>query len=223
MRQECDTRQKLLGAATKLMWENSYGSVSVDDICVRAGVRKGSFYYFFPSKCDLTVAAFEDLWQQKQHTYDQIFSPLVPPLERLVNHCQSILESQRQKFEEYGKVCGCPYFTLGAEMSTQEEKIRLKIEEMAARFRRYYESTLYELLQDGLIAPADPAVKAQEMLSFLMGALLQAKVSNSLVPLHNLSAGVFRLLGITEEALRSEGRSSQPDEMELSTASACEA
>ena len=196
MKQECDTRQKLLGAATALMWESSYGSVSVDDICTKAGVRKGSFYYFFPSKCDLTVAAIEDLWVQKQAYYDQSFSPLIPPMERLVNHCRMILESQQEKQQEFGKVCGCPYFTLGAEMSTQDEKIRLKIEHVINRFARYYEATLCELIQSGEMEATDPAAKSQELISFICGALLQAKISNSLTPLKNLSRGVFLLLGI---------------------------
>jgi len=52
-----DARQRLLDATIDLIWQNSYGAVTVDDICERAGVKKGSFYYFFPSKTDLVVAA----------------------------------------------------------------------------------------------------------------------------------------------------------------------
>ena len=46
----------------ELIWEQSYGSVSVDVICERAGARKGSFYHFFPSKSDLAAVAIEDHW-----------------------------------------------------------------------------------------------------------------------------------------------------------------
>jgi TetR/AcrR family transcriptional repressor of nem operon len=46
-----------------MIWESSYGSVSVDDICTKAGVNKGSFYYAFKSKSDLAVAAFERHWE----------------------------------------------------------------------------------------------------------------------------------------------------------------
>jgi len=41
------TKDKLLQVAFDLLWDNSYGSVSVGDICERAGVNKGSFYHFF--------------------------------------------------------------------------------------------------------------------------------------------------------------------------------
>ncbi len=41
-------KEKLLQVAFDLIWQQSYGSVSVDDICERAKVKKGSFYHFFP-------------------------------------------------------------------------------------------------------------------------------------------------------------------------------
>jgi TetR/AcrR family transcriptional regulator, transcriptional repressor for nem operon len=42
-----DMKERLTDAALDLMWENSYGTTSVDSICERAGAKKGSFYYFF--------------------------------------------------------------------------------------------------------------------------------------------------------------------------------
>jgi TetR/AcrR family transcriptional repressor of nem operon len=54
-----NARQLLLNAACDLLWEKSYHSVTVDDICARAGVRKGSLYHFFDSKSAVAVAALE--------------------------------------------------------------------------------------------------------------------------------------------------------------------
>ena len=59
-----DTKQRLLNTALKLVWEQSYGSVSVDQICEKADVRKGSFYHFFASKADLAIAAAEEHWNK---------------------------------------------------------------------------------------------------------------------------------------------------------------
>ena len=97
----------------EMIWESSYGSVSVDDICTKAGVNKGSFYYAFKSKSDLAVAAFERYWENKQPRLDKIFSPQVPPLERLDNYCQQIIKDQKEKYESFGKMldgfaCGSP-------------------------------------------------------------------------------------------------------------------
>ena len=78
-----DTRHRLLEAATSLIWESSYGAASVEGICQRAGVNKGSFYHFFPSKSELAVAALASEWEARKPQWDEFFSPLVAPLDRL--------------------------------------------------------------------------------------------------------------------------------------------
>ena len=52
-----DMKKRLTDAALDLMWENSYGTTSVDAICERAGAKKGSFYYFFKSKSATGLAS----------------------------------------------------------------------------------------------------------------------------------------------------------------------
>ena len=39
------------------MWHGSYGSLTVDNICLYAGINKGSFYHFFDGKAALASAA----------------------------------------------------------------------------------------------------------------------------------------------------------------------
>ena len=136
MKPESDTKRKLLDAAMQMIWESSYGSVSVDDICSKANVNKGSFYYAFKSKSDLAVAAFEHYWKQKQPKMDAMLSSQVPPLERLDNYCRMIILDQKTKYESFGKMLGCPFCSLGCELSTQDEKIRQKAEEMSQRMAR---------------------------------------------------------------------------------------
>ena len=56
------SKHRLIEAAAQVLHQRSYGSVGVDELCARAGVRKGSFYHFFESKRDLTLAAIEANW-----------------------------------------------------------------------------------------------------------------------------------------------------------------
>jgi len=53
------TRDKLLAAAEAEMLDKGYPGTTVDEICDRAGVSKGSFYHFFPTKEDLGLAVLE--------------------------------------------------------------------------------------------------------------------------------------------------------------------
>src|SRR2546426_10115036 len=99
-----DAKEKLLDIAFQLIWDNSYGSVSVDQICERAKVNKGSFYHFFGTKADLAVAAYEEHWREKQPDMDRLFSPQVPPLERLSGWGSYVYEGQQRKADECGQV-----------------------------------------------------------------------------------------------------------------------
>jgi TetR/AcrR family transcriptional repressor of nem operon len=195
MKPECATRRRLLETAMALIWENSYGTVSVDDICRHAEVKKGSFYYFFPSKSELTVAAMEADWQAKQPVFDGIFSPQVAPLERLERFCALTLDGQSAKRTACGKVCGCPMMTLGAELSTQDEAIRAKAAEILGRYVRYLESALRDAQADGVVSDGDPRELAEQIFALCQGALLHARVTNDLAPLRRLSGSVRRMVG----------------------------
>jgi len=190
-----DAQEKLLQVAFDLIWNNSYGAVSVDQICERARVNKGSFYHFFPSKADLAVAAYEEHWREKQPELDRIFSPQVSPLERLERWCQYIYDRQQQKAEKYGHVCGCPYASIGAELATQDEKIRAKAQELVERNIRYVESALREAQRQGLVSIDDPKVAAERVYSVALGMVLHAKVRNDLGPLRQLQPTIMDIIG----------------------------
>jgi TetR/AcrR family transcriptional repressor of nem operon len=180
----------------EMIWESSYGSVSVEDICTRAGVNKGSFYYAFKSKSDLAVAAFERHWETKQPLLDKIFSSQTPPLKRLDDYCELIIRDQKEKYESFGKMLGCPFCSVGSELSTQDEKIRLKTGQMGVRLIKYLESMVRDLAAAGLIEVKDTKELAEEIYSYIAGVLVQAKIENSLKHVERLQHGVMRLLGV---------------------------
>jgi TetR/AcrR family transcriptional regulator, transcriptional repressor for nem operon len=190
-----DAKEKLLRVAFDLIWRQSYGAVSVDDICERAEVKKGSFYHFFPSKSDLTAAAYEEHWQQMRPKYDSIFSPQTPPLERIDNYCKRVYESQKENLEKTGRVLGCPFACAGAELSTQDEKIRTKSKEMFDRMCSYIESALRDAHKAGQIESQDFLAKSQAIFCFILGRLLQARVSNDVEVLRDLSPVVMKMIG----------------------------
>jgi len=195
-----DTKHRLLEAANELIWTQSYGSVSVDDICAKADVHKGSFYHFFPSKSDLAVAAIEECWQQSREWLDRIFSPQTRPLERISLYCEGVYEHQREKAKKIGKVCGCPFASLGSEQSTLDEPIRQKAKEIFNRMDKYLETALRDAAREGLIAKSDAAAAARDVMALVEGIMLEAKVQNDLAIIKRLKPAVFRLLGVTEMA-----------------------
>ncbi len=175
-----DAKERLMQAASDLIWEESYGAVTIDDICKRAEVKKGSFYYFFESKSDLSVAALEWLWQtEMKPTLDERFSPSREPLERLRLYLEGVYTYHAENAKKTGKVIGCPMCTLGSEVCTQETKLTDAIRELFARKRRYYESTIRDAMAEGSIEPGDAAQKAMALFALIDGTTTQARIMNN--------------------------------------------
>ena len=188
-------REKLLSVAFDLIHENSYGAVGVDQICKRAKVNKGSFYYFFKTKTDLVVAAYEEHWRLKQPDYERIFDPQHPPLKRLELWCEYIRGVQKLRHKKYGQVCGCPYTSVGGEMATQDKKVRLKTRDWIDRHVRYLTGTIADAMLAGDVRPGDAEVKARLVHAFVIGLLLRAKIFNDLKVLNHLEEAIFDLVG----------------------------
>jgi TetR/AcrR family transcriptional repressor of nem operon len=204
MKPTCATKQRLLETVIDLIWEHNYGSVSVDDICRRAKILKGSFYHFFPSKADLAVAALEERWNKiVRPRLEAIFVPGVPPLDRLAAYCDYIYENQRRQKERVGRACGCPFATIGSEQCTEEEKIRLKSQETAERYVAFIRQALQDAARDGLLdgAPAEIDARARELYSFVLGMLLQTRIEDDIEIVRRFKPAFLRLSGVRRGAL----------------------
>ena len=67
-----DARERLVAAATELFSERAYGAVGIAEIASRAGVQKGSFYYFFSSKEALALAVIDQHWAWQRGQWEQV-------------------------------------------------------------------------------------------------------------------------------------------------------
>ncbi len=196
-----NTKQKLVDTAWQLLWTSSYGAVSVDDICKAAGVKKGSFYHFFPSKVDLAIAAMEETFASIKPEYDAMFSAGNPPLQRFSDLAEHMIAGQEDAAKRYGKVCGCPCISLGSEMAGQEVAVREAFDKISVGKERYYENAIRDLIAEGLVsADTDAKAKAGELSTFIVGQLTVARIQNDLGALkRTLKTGMFKVLGVAAE------------------------
>jgi TetR/AcrR family transcriptional repressor of nem operon len=193
-----DANERLMDAALDLIWEQSYGAVTIDDICTRAGVKKGSFYYFFDSKSDLAIAALERMWlETSKPKMDRTFSPSVEPLARITSYLQQMYEFQAELKQKHGKVLGCPVMSVGSETCTCDEEtaVGVKIREMFSRKRRYYESAIRDAIAEGSIEAGDAAEKATALAGLIEGICSQARILNDPEVLRQLPDLAMRILG----------------------------
>jgi len=193
-----NARQRLMEAVGELIWAGSYGTTTIDQICEKAGVKKGSFYYFFDSKADLAAAAIDREWQKRRPELDSLFSATVPPLERLKRYCDYGYRFQLENKAKFGCVLGCPLFSLGSEISTQEDRLQKKIQEILDQKRCYLESAIRDAHAAGLIHVPDAAARARTLFAYYQGLLTEARIHNDLEVLQEALRGTYELLGVKE-------------------------
>jgi TetR/AcrR family transcriptional repressor of nem operon len=193
-----DAKEKLMDAVLELIWAGSYGSTTIDNICEKAGVKKGSFYYFFESKSELAAEAFEASWNSKRVQLDSIFSPTVPPLERLKKYFDFGYDFQREIKAKHGRVLGCPQVTLGCEICTQEDALQKKIQGIMEQKRKYLESAIRDAHAAGEIHAPDAAAKSRMLLAYYEGLLTQARIQNDVEVLREMASGLSTILEIKE-------------------------
>src|ERR1700724_2086346 len=198
---QCESKLKLLRTAHELISQQSYGSVGVDQICEQSGVKKGSFYHFFRSKSELTVAAYEYHWAGLQETLDRVFAAEKLPLDRLDDYFNHVQQNQTERFQRFGRLLGCPFVSLGCELSTQDESIRLMAQKISEGKCRYLEATLRDGIEGGKIPPRDPQILARELHSYLVGIVQEGKIANDLRVLERMRPGAYRMLGLGEPEL----------------------
>jgi TetR/AcrR family transcriptional repressor of nem operon len=191
-------RGRLIESAIGLIHAGSYGAVSVNDLCAGAGVKKGSFYHFFPTKRDLALAAIDAYWERHRTSlFEEAFAPDVPPLDRIARFFQRLAPWSAAAAVE-GMLLGCPFGNLGVEMATQDEAIRERVREVFGHITKYFTRTIQEAREAGDIGEVDVHVAAGRLLTYLEGLYLLAKVEND--------PQIFeRFGGVTNELIAADG------------------
>ncbi len=190
-------KQKLIDAARQLIWQRGYTAVGVNELCRQANVKPGSFYYFFPSKRDLLLAALEENWLQTQTTVlEPAFAPTVPTLERIPTIFELACLQQQQRLADGGKVIGCAFGSMGSELGHQDEIVRQKVEEIFGRFCTYFERALTEAVEAGLLEPDGIPTRARAILAYLEGVLLLARTHNNVEIINQLTPMALAIAGI---------------------------
>lgn len=189
-------KERLMEAAMDLMWRNSYGAASVDAICERAGAKKGSFYYFFKSKSELAAAALEGDWNKKRAEMDSIFSPTVPPLERFDRYFDFVHDRLSELQKKCGSILGCPFVSVGSEVSTQDQTVRDTIDRIMDRKMNYFISAVRDAAAQRLIDAPDPEAKARALFACYQGTMAQARIQNDIELLRQFKQVAWDVLGV---------------------------
>jgi TetR/AcrR family transcriptional repressor of nem operon len=175
---QSDARERLIEAAGDLWHARSYADVGVSEICDHAGVQKGSFYHFFPSKRDLALAVIDDRWQR---TGVGVMAPILtgpqPPLERLSLLFERGLEEQLALKEATGTTVGCGFGNMAVEMGTVDEVLRERLARLFDDWAGLIQRALDDAVDAGDLPAIDTWQAARGVLAYIegLGVLIKAK------------------------------------------------
>ena len=78
-----ERKQQLVDAAMVLFAERGYAATRISDICERAGVAKGLFYWYFPTKLDLFSELVRSMRHRLRRSQADAMDVDADPIERL--------------------------------------------------------------------------------------------------------------------------------------------
>jgi TetR/AcrR family transcriptional repressor of nem operon len=200
-----DARERLLAATNELTWKLGYNAVTVDAICEKADVKKGSFYHYFESKPALAKAALETQWETySRPMLEASFAPDIPPLERLQRYLETMYQMQKEKKQRGERVLGCPIFSVAMSGDGVDTDVFEAAQRALKRKLRYFQSAIQEANEAGVIKVEDAEAATQAVYSLFEGAWARARIQNSPEPLAGLYEQTLRLLGAPPPAAKSK-------------------
>lgn len=184
-----DARDRIVSTAARLFLERSYHDVGVEELCAVANVRKGSFYHYFSSKAELAKAVVD--------LHLAVFQARLAdtPGERLSAIPDAIAGIQSGLQRQFGRLVGCPFGNLAAELSTTDEAVRSHLAGRLAALENHLASICRDAAADGTLRnDVDPDRLAHALFAHYQGLILLAKLHGSTVTdlapaLHEFIAG----------------------------------
>jgi TetR/AcrR family transcriptional repressor of nem operon len=177
------SKDDILQVGLDLVLSRGFNATGVEAILKQAKVPKGSFYNFFPSKEEFSLAIIDKFVNARRKVFNPIFSDKsIPQLERVKRSFETLIAI----FEADDCSKGCLLGNLGQEMADQSENVRLRLEGSLQEWSGRVSGLLQQAqLEKAIPADLDAGMLAENLISSFQGALLRSKVKKSAEPLRD--------------------------------------
>ena len=191
-----NVKERLLDAALSLFATGGYNAVGVKEIVDKAGVPKGSFYAYFPSKETLGCAVIDRYSQMSGDRLRALTAPDDGPVERLRRHFAEL----SQDVVTNNFLIGCLLGRFSTETAGQSEPMR---QHLLKRFADWSKALAQVIGEAAHRRQMSAALTPKETATFLLnsweGAVLRARVDRNRAPLDTFEKVVFASLFKGEE------------------------
>ncbi|WP_228098189.1 TetR/AcrR family transcriptional regulator [Chitinilyticum piscinae] len=193
MRTQTDTREHLLATATAILLGKGFAAVGLAEILAAAGVPKGSFYHYFPSKEGFGVALLQRYFEH----YDERLQRLLCPEQGSARDCLLAYFSGWQHcHSNEGAMPGCLVVKLAGEVADLSEPMREELARGTARIVARLAECLARGQQEGsIVRSLDAAQLASNLYSLWLGSALRSKVQHDAASQQQALVLTAQLLG----------------------------
>lgn len=187
-----DTKAELIRSGLEHLTENGFASSGLDKILKKAGVPKGSFYFYFSSKEAFGHAVLKSYAKYFENKLDAcLLDPSYTPLERIKN----FVEDAKQGMVRHDFKRGCLVGNLGQEVDLLPDSFREKLIDIFANWQKRVATCLKEAQVSGELSKE---VNCDDIAEFFWtgweGAVSRAKLEESVHPLDNYLAFFIQIL-----------------------------
>jgi TetR/AcrR family transcriptional repressor of nem operon len=174
------TRERLVRTAARLFLARSCHGVGVNEICAEAGVKKGSFYHFFPSKTDLVIAVVDHHADSMWELLDSRERAARGPVNKIRAFPEVVSAIQYSLVKTFGRVVGCPLGNLAVELATTDDAAGKRVADVFTRLEERLAGHCWDAAEVGqLAAGVNPDEMAHMLIATMEGMVLLAKATGS--------------------------------------------
>jgi TetR/AcrR family transcriptional regulator, transcriptional repressor for nem operon len=189
-----EVRASLIAAGERLIHRRGFNGSGVKDVAAAAGVPKGSFYNYFPSKDAFVVAVVEEYWRSIEVRYGSILKDTtLAPRDRVIGFFRAMADDNELR----DFTLGCLLGNMALELADGSPQMRGKLAELFAR----WETALAEALRDGqaqgeVAADRDVLELAATLVEAWEGAVMRGKIDQGRAAYERFESVVVpRLIG----------------------------
>jgi len=197
-----DTKERLIKTAMDLFLGKGYGAVGTAEICAGAGVNKGTFYHFFPSKSALLIATIEHYSAEIADKFEQIAQTKAGPGCKLKALFRVPSEANRAWRELNGFAQGCLLGNVIVELGTVDAVVRQASHAALRQWEKPIETIVAEFSTAENLPFLNPAKGARCIVAMLQGGVLMSKLNNDpgeITAMAPAAIGALRSMALNSE------------------------
>jgi TetR/AcrR family transcriptional repressor of nem operon len=175
-----EVRRRLLSAGLDLVHTRGFAASGVKDITDAAGVPKGSFYAYFPSKEAFAAAILEHYWADIEARILPILDTDDPAPQRIKQFFHALADEH----ESADFLLGCLIGNLSLELSGSSEAVRTELVRILDTWGQALTNCVRtgQKRAGGIRSDLDAADLASLLIESWEGAALRGKVTRSRAP-----------------------------------------